>query len=33
MAISQNKKGEFITSEDVSKMKYTNKVYIHFLDR
>ncbi|XP_034217204.1 ent-kaurenoic acid oxidase-like [Prunus dulcis] len=26
MAISQNKKGEFITSEDVSKMKYTNKV-------
>ncbi|CAB4311325.1 unnamed protein product [Prunus armeniaca] len=26
MAISQNKKGEFITSDDVSKMKYTNKV-------
>ncbi|KAB2620625.1 ent-kaurenoic acid oxidase 1-like [Pyrus ussuriensis x Pyrus communis] len=26
MAIKKNKKGDFITSEDVSKMKYTNKV-------
>lgn len=26
MTISQNKKGEFITSEDISSMKYTNKV-------
>ncbi|KAL3716965.1 hypothetical protein ACJRO7_008529 [Eucalyptus globulus] len=26
MSISQNKKGEFTTSEDVSNMKYTNKV-------
>ncbi|KAE8124088.1 hypothetical protein FH972_018998 [Carpinus fangiana] len=26
MAISKNKKGDFLTSEDVSKMKYTNKV-------
>ncbi|KAL5544344.1 hypothetical protein UlMin_008128 [Ulmus minor] len=26
MAISKNKTGDFITSEDVSKMKYTNKV-------
>ncbi|KAK9278687.1 hypothetical protein L1049_028261 [Liquidambar formosana] len=29
MAISQNKKGDFITSEDVSKMKYTSKVCMH----
>lgn len=28
MAIKKNKKGDFITSEDVSKMKYTNKVHI-----
>ncbi|PRQ16094.1 putative cytochrome P450 [Rosa chinensis] len=26
MIVSQNKNGEFITSDDVSKMKYTNKV-------
>lgn len=26
MIISQNKNGDFITSDDVSKMKYTNKV-------
>ncbi|KAL5747374.1 hypothetical protein ACOSP7_024372 [Xanthoceras sorbifolium] len=26
MAASKNKKGDFITSEDISKMKYTNKV-------
>lgn len=26
MAISKDKKGDFLTSEDVSKMKYTNKV-------
>ncbi|KAL3716966.1 hypothetical protein ACJRO7_008530 [Eucalyptus globulus] len=28
MSISQNKKGEFTTSEDVSNMKYTNKLTI-----
>ncbi|GMY15695.1 ent-kaurenoic acid oxidase-like [Fagus crenata] len=28
MAVTKNKKGDFITSEDVSKMKYTNKVSI-----
>jgi hypothetical protein len=26
MAIRKNRNGDFITSEDVSKMKYTNKV-------
>lgn len=29
MSLSKSKNGELITSDDIAKLKYTNKVYIH----